>query len=74
MTNNERPNHEPRLISEILEKMTPEMRQKQNALRYITAGNAVFTLESSKVNERYTYKMVHRDKDNICTKITDILG
>lgn len=38
--------------------------KKQQTLRYITAGNATFTIESTKINKRYTYKFYHRKNDN----------
>lgn len=38
-------------------------KRKQNALEYITAGNATFTIETKKYDEGYTYKMVHDTRD-----------
>lgn len=38
--------------------------KKQQTLRYITAGNATFTIESTKIDKRYTYKFYHRKNDN----------
>ena len=36
---------------------------KQDTLRYLSAGNATFTLESTKIDKRYTYKVYHRKND-----------
>ena len=38
--------------------------KKQDTIRYITAGNATFTLESTKLDKRFTYKVVHKKNDN----------
>lgn len=40
-------------------------KRKIEALNYLTAGNATFTLESTKLNKRHTYKVYHR-KDDKC--------
>lgn len=40
-------------------------KRKADAWSYLTAGNATFTLESTKLNKRCTYKVMHR-KDDSC--------
>ena len=40
-----------------------DKQKKDDAKRYISAGKAVFTLETTKYDEGYTYKFVHDKKD-----------
>lgn len=37
--------------------------KKKETIMYITGGNATFTIESTKLNVRYTYKLVHKKND-----------
>jgi hypothetical protein len=38
-------------------------KRKLDARQYLSAGNATFTVESTKLNKRFTYKVMHKKKD-----------
>ena len=46
----------------------PLKKKKADIWRYLFAGNATFTIESTKVNQRYTYKIYQRKNENICSR------
>lgn len=53
-------------IGKILEEMNlPMMKRKADIWRFVTAGNATFTIESDKIGKRYTYNVIHRKNDNV---------
>lgn len=51
------------MITELTSRLSNQDTRKKDAQEYITAGNATFTVKSSKWQKYYTYKFVHKKND-----------